>query len=138
MLQNNKIYMSHSIRGKLGKDATPESMAENNKLAHLAAVLIRCVLPEVHLYVPGEHDEVISLLYQSGRISEEAILWADCSIIETCKLLLAWAPDGYVSRGMEVEIDWAIDREIKVIMVEDIEGLISHKSAISEHLQGDS
>ena len=135
MLQNNRAYVSHSIRGKLGADATPETMAENNRLAHEAAVFMRCILPEVHLYVPGEHDEVISLLYQDGRLNEEDILWADCEIIRTCLFLIAWSPDGYISTGMRIETDFAREYGIPVFVIEDVEQLQELKPIISKLLR---
>jgi len=136
MLQNNRAYMSHSIRGKLGVAATPESMAKNNVKAHEAAVLMRCVLPEVHLYVPGEHDQVISLLYQDGRLSEEDILWADCQIISNCDFLLAWSPDQFISTGMGIEIEFAKAHGIPVYVIHDVEELQALKSKILEYLRG--
>jgi len=137
MLQNNRAYLSHSIRGKLGVNATPESMAANNGEAHEAAVLMRAILPEVHIYVPGEHDEVISLLYQGGRLKEEDILWADCQLIKhTCQILIAYSPDGYISTGMMVEIKFARNHNIPVYIVAGADDLAAIKSEILEYLSG--
>ncbi len=136
MLQNNRAYVSHSIRGKLGVNATPESMADNNRLAHEAAVLMRCILPEIHFYVPGEHDEVISLLYQDGRLKEGDILWADCEIIQqTCDILIAWAPDGFISTGMRIEMDFAKEHKIPVFIICDIIELSNQKTRMLACLQ---
>lgn len=136
MLQDKRAYVSHSIRGKLGVNATPESMAENNRLAHETVVLMRCVLPEIHFYVPGEHDEVISLLYQDGRLNEKDILWADCQIIEqTCDILIALAPDGFVSTGMGIEIKFAKKHNIPVFIIEDVVRLKAIKPEIIKLLQ---
>ncbi len=135
MLQHHRAYVSHSIRGKLGINATPESMAENNVKAHEAAVLMRCVIPEIHFYVPGEHDEVISLLYQDGRLKEGDILWADCEIIrQTCDILIAWASDGFISTGMRIEIKFARDHDIPVFIIEDVESLQVLKPEILKYL----
>ena len=135
MLQNNRAYVSHSIRGRLGKNATPESMAVNNVKAHEAAVLMRCVLPEVHLYVPGEHDEIIVILFQGGRLKEEDILWADCEIIKrTCNILIAWSPDNYISTGMQIEIDFANAHNIPVYIIHDVEELQALKPEILRYL----
>lgn len=134
MLQSNRAYVSHSIRGKLGVNATPESMAENNIKAHEAAVLMRCILPEIHLYVPGEHDILISILHQGKRLTEEDILWGDCEIIRTtCDILIAWAPDGFISTGMGVEIKFAQDHNIPVFIIEDVEGLQKLKPKILKY-----
>ena len=135
MMQNKRAYISHSIRGKLGVNATPESMTENNVKAHEAAVLMRCILPEVHLYVPGEHDEVISLLYQDKRLKEGDILWADCEIIRNCNILLAWSPDDLISTGMHIEIDFANAHDIPVYLIHDVERLAALKPTILKYLQ---
>ncbi len=135
MLQNNRAYMSHSIRGKLGVNATPESMAENNAKAHEAAVLMRCILPEVHLYVPGEHDEIIVFLFQDGRLSEEDILWADCQIVSNCGILIAWSPDQFISTGMGIEIEFAKALGIPVYVIHDVEELQALKPKILEYLR---
>ncbi len=135
MLQNHRAYLSHSIRGKLGPDATSESMAKNNIKAHEAAVALRCVLPEVCLYVPGEHDEVISLLYQNGRLGEGDILWADCEIIKICDFLLVWSPDGFISTGMQIEIDFAEAHKIPVFVIKEVIDLQTIKSIILKYLR---
>jgi hypothetical protein len=135
MLQNNRAYVSHSIRGKLGVNATPESMADNNRLAHEAAVLMRCILPEIYLYVPGEHDEVISLLYQDGRLKEGDILWADCEIIRGCAFLIAWSPDDFISTGMQIEIDFARGLKIPVFIIRDLIDFQTVKPIILGFLQ---
>ena len=111
-------------------------MAKNNIHAHEAAVEMRCVLPEVHIYVPGECDEVISILYQAGRLKEEDILWADCQIIErTCDILIAYSPDGYISTGMKIEIEFAHAHSIPVYVVSDAAELQAVKRQILSCLQ---
>ncbi len=134
MMQDNRAYVSHSIRGKLGVNATPASMAENNAKAHEAAVLMRCILPEIHLYVPGEHDEVISLLYQDRRLKEEDILWADCQIVANCAFLLVWSPDQFISTGMGIETEFAKAHGIPVYVIHDVEELQKLKPKILEYL----
>ncbi len=136
MLQNKRAYVSHSIRGKLGVNATLESMAENNVKAHEAAVLMRCILPEVHLYVPGEHDEIIVHLFQDGRLKEEDILWADCKIIQKCAFLIAWSPNDFISTGMGIEIDFATEQNIPVYIIHDVEELQMLKPEILKYLEG--
>jgi len=98
-----RIYVSHSIRGKYGKDATDEQMAENNEKAKRFAQRLRGVFPTIEFYVPGEHDEFVLIAYRKGILTEEQILKCDCLIINTCNLLINYIPDNYVSRGMWVE-----------------------------------
>ena len=135
MLQDHKAYFSHSIRGKLGVNATPESMKINNEKAHKAAVLARCVLPEISFYVPGENDLLISILYQDGRLTEEDILWGDCQIIKDCKILIAFSPDGFISTGMRVEIAFAYEHDIPVFIIKSAKGLGDIKATILDYLQ---
>ncbi len=135
MEQKNQAYVSHSIRGKLGPAATAESMAVNNKIAHEAVVLMRLVIPEIDFYVPGEHDEIISLLYQDGRLKEEDILWGDCELIKrNCKVLIAFTPDEFISTGMQIEIDFAHEYSIPVFIVNSPEGLMDIRSTILKWL----
>ena len=136
MMQKHRAYMSHSIRGKLGVNATPESMATNNVRAHGAAVLMRRILPEAYFYVPGEHDDLIAILYQDGRLKEEDILWGDCEIIRGCDILIAWSPDQYISKGMRTEIIFASVNSIPVYIVKDVEELQKLKPEILRYLRG--
>ena len=136
MDQKNRVYVSHSIRGKLGVNATPESMAENNKLAHEAVLMMRLVIPEIDFYVPGEHDEVISLLYQDGRLGEKDIMWADCELIKrTCKVMIVFTPDGFISAGMQIEIDYAREHCIPVFTVRSPEELTDIRSEILGYMR---
>lgn len=134
-MQKRKAYMSHSIRGRLGVDATPKSMKKNNQKAHENAVLMRCVLPEISIYVPGENDLLISILYQDGRLKEEDILWGDCQIIKDCDILLAWSPDDFISTGMRIEMNFAEEQNIPVFVIRTVEDLQTIKPKILEYLR---
>ncbi len=136
MDQKDRAYVSHSIRGKLGNNATPESMAKNNRIAHEAVLLMRLVIPEIDFYVPGEHDEIISLLYEDGRLGEKDIMWADCELIKrTCKVLIAFTPDGFISGGMRIEIDFAHEHNISTFVIHSPEELEDYRSEILEYLR---
>lgn len=102
-----RAYISHSIRGKHGKDATKEQMDENNSKAIQFGKELRKVFPTLDLYVPAEHDEFILEAYLHGRITEEEILDTDCNILAKRNFLLVYSPDGYISKGMGVEINFA-------------------------------
>jgi hypothetical protein len=125
-----QIYFSHPIRGTKGNDATAKDIAENNREAKEMADALRAELEDysVDIYVPAEHDEVLTLLYSEGKLSIEDILWADCEIVKKCQLVL-FLVEGYLnypvtkqfSRGMLVEWDCAIDNHIAV-------GFISEKN----------
>jgi len=108
-----RFYFSHPIRGVKGKDATDEDMRRNCAAASAFAEWIRqeCGLD---IYCPGDHDEVISVLYRRGIIEEEDILEADCSIIDNCCGLIAFGTD--ISEGMAHEIEHALKQD-KLVLV---------------------
>ncbi|KKN05758.1 hypothetical protein LCGC14_1084110 [marine sediment metagenome] len=133
-IKKHRAYFSHIIRGKLGVNATSESMKFNNEKACSVAVLMRCVLPEISIYVPGENDLLISILYQDGRLKEEDILWGDCQIVKACDILIAFSPDGFISTGMRIEIDFANKHNIPVFIVKSAEGLMDIRATILKYL----
>lgn len=113
-----RIYLSHSIRGKHGKDATVEQMEYNNELAKSYGRQLRLHFSKVDFYIPGEHDEFVLIAYLKGYLAEKQVLDVDCEIVSRCNLVVALAPDGYISRGMRVEIDYAVSAGIPVQIVD--------------------
>lgn len=109
-----RIYVSHSIRGKFGKDATPEQMKANCDKAILFGELLRLNTRGTNFYIPADHDEVIALAYQKGYLTDTQILELDCVILEDCVGLLVYAPDEHISLGMQIEIDYANAHKIPV------------------------
>lgn len=116
-----RVYCSHPIRGKKGPAATDEDIRKNNEWACNLAVELRAYLyewekmhglPKVHLYVPGEHDEFVSLAYREGILTEDQILKVDKMLLSQCGLMLMFG--NYISRGMEVELEHACMKEIPV------------------------
>ena len=118
---SNKIraYISHSIRGKMGKDATNEYMEANNQKAIEFGKLMSKEFPTVDFYVPGAHDELVLIAYRKGYLTEEQILDVDCEIISKCNFMVVYSPDDYVSKGMQVEIDHCVKHHIPVISAID-------------------
>jgi hypothetical protein len=84
-------------------------MEENNQIAMCTGTDISLTFGvrqiNIDLYVPAEHDEMITHLYRDGRLSEEDILWADCQIIKDCHCMFIYNWSG-ISNGMQVEIDF--------------------------------
>ena len=114
-----KVYVSHSIRGKFGNDATDEQMEANNNKAKAFGTVISKEFPMIDFYVPGEHDELVLIAYRRGYLKEDEILKVDCEIIDRCNFLIVYAPDGYTSRGMHIEIDHCVFNKIPVISAVD-------------------
>jgi len=110
-----RIYISHCIRGKHGKNATKEQMRKNNTKAILFYHRLKRLYPTTEFYCPGEHDEFVLIAYTKGFLSEEQILQVDCVIVSTCNLLLNYSPDGYISKGMKIENDYAVACRIPII-----------------------
>lgn len=110
-----KVYISHSIRGKYGVKATDAQMAKNNKKAICFYQRLKRLYKTIEFYCPGEHDAFVLIAYRRGFLSEKQILDVDCEIVSTCNLVLNYSPDGYTSRGMQVENDYASLHGISII-----------------------
>lgn len=115
-----RVYVSHSIRGKKGRDATEADMIVNNNLAIEFGKRLKEVFPFVDFYIPGEHDEFVSLAYLKKYLSEYQILDIDCEIVQKCHFVLAYSPDEYLSKGMKVEIKYAIENGIPVFQIPNL------------------
>lgn len=99
-----KIYISHSIRGRYGQDATNKQMQENCQKAVDFGKWLKEKFPNIELYIPGEHDEFVAIAYSKGWLTEKQILDIDCEIINnTCDGILMFMPDDYISTGMKRE-----------------------------------
>jgi len=113
-----RAYVSHSICGKMGKDATEEYMKANNDKAIILGKQLKELFPSVDFYVPGDHDEFVMIAYRKGLLSIAQILEVDCVIVGKCNVLIAYAPDMFVSSGMQTEIDYAHKSGIPVRFIE--------------------
>ncbi len=83
-------------------------MKHNNAIAIITANLLRSKLgKKLNIYVPAENDEFVLIAYLKKYITVEQILDVDCDILAERDILLVYSPDGYISRGMQVEIDHA-------------------------------
>lgn len=110
-------YLSHPIRGKNGADATQAEINANNIEAKNVARAIRSAVPDLELYCPADHDEVVGNLYKNGDVSIDSILKADCEIIAKKDLLIVYRPNLLMSEGMLHEIAYADTKKIPVIFL---------------------
>ena len=123
-----RIYLSHQIRGPNGIKATQEEI-NRNITKHIAIgneikaylldwekmdSFVKC-----SLYVPAEHDEFVQLAYNKKYLDETEILSIDCNIIDRCNLLIAFG-DYSLSRGMQVEIEFAIQNKTPVFYMSEL------------------
>jgi len=129
-----RAYASHSIRGKMGKDATPEYMEENNKKAVEFCEQLEKFFPGIDFYCPGRMDEFVLIAHQRGYLGEKQILDVDCEIVQRCNFLIAYSPDGFISGGMQIEIDHANKHGIPVFIISGVS--VAGLGAIHRHLEG--
>jgi len=101
------VYVSHAIQGKKGKDATEEDMKRNNQKAIIFGKVLRHHFPKLEVYVPADGDEFVIVAYQKRWLTVEQILEIDKIILRRRNFLLVYSPDGYLSRGMRVEVEEA-------------------------------
>lgn len=136
---NRKVtaYLSHSIRGSKGKDATAKDMAENCQKALEAANWVRNSVSGLDLYVPAEHEEFVQQAYEKNYLSIEQILVVDCNIVIQKDLLLVYTPDGWVGGGIEREVQCAKDRRKFVFFVQSLDELtaVSLRTLVASLLQ---
>jgi len=114
-----RAYISHTIRGKYGIDATDKQRKENSERCILFGNALRKEFSMIDFYIPGEHHEMDTISFRKGYMTEEQILDIDCTIISKCNFIIIFAPDDYISTGMQIEIDHAVKSGIPVISAID-------------------
>jgi len=100
-----KVYVSHSIRGPNGGDATKEDMDYNCDRIKLLVNRVRKIFPDVEFYVPAESEEFVGIAYRNGIVNEKQILDIDCIILDGCDLVVVFLPedDPDLQGGREIE-----------------------------------
>ena len=114
-----KAYISHSIRGKSEEGATNKEREINSKKACEFGALMRKEFPNIEWYIPGEHQEIDTIAYRKGYMTEEQILDIDCEIINGCNFMVVYSPDDYISKGMQIEIDHCVRTHVSIISAVD-------------------
>ena len=122
-----RFYLSHSIRGKYGKDATHVQMKENCQKAISIANTIRRAIPSIELYVPAEHEDFVGLAYHHGYLTEKQLLEIDCFIINGCEGVITHIPEGdELQGGRLVEYNHAVKQNKPVCLFADVEQVIEY------------
>ena len=120
-----RFYLSHSIRGKHGKDATPTQIKENCDKAILIANLIRNAIPSIEIYCPGEHEDFVGLCWHEHYLIEKQILEIDCAIIDGCEGVIVYVPEGdELQGGRKIEYDHAAPK-MSVWVFDNVEQIIN-------------
>ena len=114
-----RAYISHSIRGKFGSAATAEQMVANNQKAIEFGKQLDAKFPTIDFYIPGAVDEFVKPAMDKGHLTLKQVLDVDCDIISRCNFIVIFSPDDYISRGMQIEIDYAVKHSIPVISAID-------------------
>ena len=126
-----RAYFSHCIRGAKGTDATKEDMDANCAAAIEAAEEMRAdTHGKLDIYVPAEHEDFVQIAYFEKYLNEQQILAIDCGIVDNCDCLIAYNPD-CISRGMQVEIDYAIGHDKPVFYTHGLHTGLSSSAWVS-------
>ena len=133
-----KVYVSHCIRGKKGSKATREYIQRNVTLAILFGQALRREFPNIDFYVPGDHEyPPVGNLLEKGYVTIDQVLAVDCDILKNCNFVVAFSPNGYLSKGMKKEIEYAEENGIPVIIVSKLykSGIASINRQIQESMR---
>ena len=121
-----RFYLSHSIRGKAGANATGLEMKANCEKAILIANLIRNAIPSIEIYCPGEHEDFVQLAFYRHYLTEKQILEIDCAIIDSCEGVIYYVPEGdELQGGRKVEYDYAYQTGMVVYMFNNVKTIIN-------------
>lgn len=109
-----RIYISHSIRGKYGKDATNTQMKENCDAIKVVARQLQRTFDMTDFYLPADHEDFVHCAYTSGYMTEKQILDVDCKIIaQTCDAVIIYVPEGdELQGGRLIEYNFAVKNNI--------------------------
>ncbi len=114
-----KVYISHSICGKMGDKATQEYMEVNSQKAIAFGETLSEEFPDISFHVPGAYEEFVLPAYRKGHLTRKQILDVDCDIISRSNFIIVFAPDDFISKGMKVEVDYATLHNIPIISAMD-------------------
>jgi len=104
-----KVYLSHSIRGKKGNDATHAQQKVCCDIAIALGKRISDQIPSLELYVPGSNEEFVSIAYQKSYMTVDQILDVDCTIIDGCEAVIVYVPtDDELQGGRWIEYDHTV------------------------------
>lgn len=102
-----RYYLSHSIQGKCGEDATLTQMKENCDRIIKIANTIQAQI-DIDLYVPAIHEDFVAIAYRDKYLTRDQVLEIDCKIIDKCDGVIIFSPpDDPIQGGRAVELEHA-------------------------------
>jgi len=123
------LYFSREIRGPLGDDADPDTIAHNVQKALEEAASLREWFPMVTWTVPHEWW-IINKLWEAGEVSSSAILQAECDYIRGPECAGVVASGQYhAGTGVEREIKAAHEAGKIVVFIDGINDVAYEKIA---------
>ena len=104
-----RYYVSHSIRGAKGVNATPMDMKNNCDRIIKVCKQISEALPNVDLYIPALHEDFVAIAFHDKYLTEQQVLKIDCKIVDNCDGVIVFSPDDDMMQGgRAVEYNHAI------------------------------
>jgi len=117
-----KTYLSHPIRGRAGRAATPEIINFNIKKAVDWAKKLRLYFGyNLDLYVPAEMDLFPRIAVAKGYLDIDQILDVDCEIVSQGDAVIIANWEDHISEGMKREIDKAKELGIPYRVITGVE-----------------
>lgn len=96
-------YFMAPVRGHLGDAVSPEEKWANVQKGVEIGRAIRRHFPEIDLFIPHEHEEIIDELWRQG-LASDGIINATCTVAKRKDFSICYDGDG-ISGGMGREID---------------------------------
>jgi len=116
-----RIYVSHSIRGKYGQDATLAQMTENCDVITKVVVQLRRIFPNIDFYLPAESEPFVGKTSTLGYLTEKQILEIDCMILRECDAVIISVPEGdELQGGRKIEYNDAIAHNKSVLVFKNL------------------
>lgn len=103
-----RVYLSHSMRGTAGPDASLEIQSANCERIKMVAMTLRYELgSSVEIYVPAENETFIQIAYKLGLLTVDQILEVDCKIIDKMDMVICNVEESkgdVLQGGREIEV----------------------------------
>jgi len=113
-----KLYCSHAIRGSKGDNPPCDIQMSNCEIAKQAVDLIKGRFPNLDIYVPANAEAFVYQTYSRGLLTDTQVLEIDCHILSGCDGVIVYDFDK--SKGVEIEVKYAIDHGIPVFRFKKI------------------